>query len=587
MLPTVAEVLALQAVRRGQPRVVAGAHRLDTPVRWVHAIEFADAARLLRGGELVLATGIVLPDEGALLDAYVADLAAVGVAALAVELGRRYTGGLPAGFVAAAEAHGLPLIVFGREVPFVEITEAVHARIIDDQLDQLRASARLHEVFTDLAVAGAGPGEILRQAALLAGRPVILTDLSHHVLACEPAGADPAALLDGFEARSRAMVLAERTGFDEPSGWLISVAGARGEDWGRVILVCGGPPAPGDLVLIERTATALALARLLTRQHESLERQAHTSLIGAIVAGTHADLDEAAARARALGVQTTGRQLVTMVVGFRQGGRGLPAHARVLEVADALADACRRERVPALVGSLGEAGVGALLSADRGADPDAVLTAVCAAARQRLPGGDAVIGAGSTARSLAEARRSLLEAQQVADAAAASPPAARGRVSPGGRPPRNPPMASGPVPPSPGRDRPYYRLADLRLRGLLHLLGDDARLATFVERELGPLIAHDQAHGTGLTKVLGAYLAEGGNKAAAAGRAHLARPTFYERLRLIERILGVSLDSAESRTSLHVALLAFLSVSAWRAGSAPGAARPGRAAAAPGSPPSG
>ena len=284
---------------------------------------------------------------------------------------------------------------------------------------------------------------------------------------------------------------------------------------------------------MERTATTLALARLLTRQHESLERQAHTTLIGAIVAGTYADPDEAAARARALGVQVTGRLLLTLVAAFRQGSRGLPAHARVLEVADALADACRRERVPALVGSLGEAGVGALLSADRGADPDAVLASVCAAARQRLPGGGAVIGAGSAPGSLAEARRSLLEAQQVADATAASPSA--------------------------GQGRPYYRLADLRLRGLLHLLGDDARLATFVDRELGPLIAHDQAHGTGLTKVLGAYLAEGGNKAAAAGRAHLARPTFYERLRLIERILGVSLDSAESRTSLHVALLAVLS----------------------------
>jgi purine catabolism regulator len=39
-----------------------------------------------------------------------------------------------------------------------------------------------------------------------------------------------------------------------------------------------------------------------------------------------------------------------------------------------------------------------------------------------------------------------------------------------------------------------------------------------VEREIGPLLAHDQAHGTKLTTVLGAYLAEGGNKAAAAGR---------------------------------------------------------------------
>ncbi len=108
-----------------------------------------------------------------------------------------------------------------------------------------------------------------------------------------------------------------------------------------------------------------------------------------------------------------------------------------------------------------------------------------------------------------------------------------------------------------------------------------------MDRELGPLLAHDKAQGTGLAKVLAAYLAEGGNKAAAAGRAHLARPTFYGELKAIERILGVSLESAESRTSLHVALLASPSVSAWRAGSDPGAAKPGPAAAAPGSPPQG
>jgi purine catabolism regulator len=52
------------------------------------------------------------------------------------------------------------------------------------------------------------------------------------------------------------------------------------------------------------------------------------------------------------------------------------------------------------------------------------------------------------------------------------------------------------------------------------------------------------------------YLEAGGNKAAAAGRAHLARPTFYQRLQVIEQVLGVTLDSPESRASLHVALLA-------------------------------
>ncbi|HEY5985502.1 MAG TPA: PucR family transcriptional regulator ligand-binding domain-containing protein, partial [Streptosporangiaceae bacterium] len=345
-------VLTLDAVRRGQPRVVAGADRLDTPVRWVHAIELADAARLLRGGELVLTTGIALPEEEALLDTYVGELAGVGISALAVELGRRYTDGLPAGFVAAAGSRGLPLIVFEREVPFVGITEAVHSLIIDDHLEQLRASARLHEVFTDLAVAGAGPAEILRQAALLAGRPVILADLSHHVLACEPAGADPARLLGGFEARSRAVATSARTTFDEPSGWLVTMVGARGEDWGRFILVCQTPPNPADTVLVERTATTLALARLLTRQHESLERQAHATLISAILAQAFTDPDEAEVRARALGVPVTGRQLITVVIRSRQAGRGLLAQARMLELAEAMAAACRNERVPSLVGSL-------------------------------------------------------------------------------------------------------------------------------------------------------------------------------------------------------------------------------------------
>ncbi len=59
-----------------------------------------------------------------------------------------------------------------------------------------------------------------------------------------------------------------------------------------------------------------------------------------------------------------------------------------------------------------------------------------------------------------------------------------------------------------------------------------------------------------LLPALTAYLEEGGNKAAAAKRAHLARPTMYERLRQIEDVLGVDLEPAESRLSLHVALLA-------------------------------
>src|SRR5690242_17082437 len=110
----------MDAVRAGEPRVVAGEESLGRLVRWVHAI--------------------ALPNDGSLLATYVSELVSVGVSALGVELGRKYTGGLPERFTAAAGEGGLPLIVFEREVPFVAITEAVHARIVDDQHDQLRAS---------------------------------------------------------------------------------------------------------------------------------------------------------------------------------------------------------------------------------------------------------------------------------------------------------------------------------------------------------------------------------------------------------------------------------------------------------------
>ena len=547
MLPTVSDLLGLDVIRRGSPQVVAGSDGLGARVRWVHVLELADAAHLLQGGELVLTTGVALPAEPALLARYAADLAAAGgtgVSALAVELGRRYVGALPAALVRAAADSGLTLIAFEREVPFVEITEAVHARIIDAQLEELRASERLHEVFTELSVSGASPDEIVRQAAILAGRPVILADLSHRVLACEPGSADPARLLAGFARRSRALVSPPgRTAYDQASGWLFTPVGARGEDWGRVILVCDAPPGGTDTVLIERAATTLALGRLLTRHAESLDRQAHRTLITGIISQAHADPAEAAVRSRALGVPVDGRQLIAMVLRLRDpaghsGPLGVSAHARVLDIADAAAAACRAERVPSLVGTLDDARAGAMLSLSPRADADRVLHGLTARIAERGGGpgsgwGDLVIGVGAAAGSIRDVRRSFLEASQVADVAAERP---------GERFPGSP-------------DRPaFYRLADLRLRGLLHLLRDDPRMQTFVERELGPLLAAEPD--TSLLDVLAAYLAAGGNKAEAAKRAHLARPTFYERLRRIERLLGTDLDSAESRTSLHVAMLA-------------------------------
>jgi purine catabolism regulator len=127
-----------------------------------------------------------------------------------------------------------------------------------------------------------------------------------------------------------------------------------------------------------------------------------------------------------------------------------------------------------------------------------------------------------------EARRSLTEARQVAYAARHD-----------------------------RRDVPVFRPPHVGLVGLLQLLREEPRLQTFVERELGPLLAYDAEHPREhMLGVLRAYLDGGRNKSAAAAAAHLSRPAFYERLARIGRILDTDHDAVEVCLSLHVALLA-------------------------------
>ena len=55
---TLADVLELPVVRRALPEVIGGADALDRELRWAHVIEMADPSDLLKGGELVLTTGM-------------------------------------------------------------------------------------------------------------------------------------------------------------------------------------------------------------------------------------------------------------------------------------------------------------------------------------------------------------------------------------------------------------------------------------------------------------------------------------------------------------------------------------------------
>jgi purine catabolism regulator len=502
--PTVREILAMPEVRRGHPEVVAGRAGLDRAVSWVHVLELSDVAGLLHGGELVLLTGVALPDSNDGLRGWVDELAAAGVCGAVVQLGERWSK-LPPALVRAADAAGLVLVVLHTVVPFVDITRSALTSILGSTHAELQHAARVHELFHRMALEGRSDAEVLSAAGWLCGTSVVLENRNHHVLAFQTiAGEDSEAVLRDWERRSR------RDGAGE--GWIHADVRARGQVWGRLVALIGPgvEPTRRQLLAVERGAENIALRRVIEGDGALFELEARAELLGSLTRGIYRYEAEGRMRAEAAGFPLAGRTVLGVAIEA--------LNAPVEEVRLALARAAEAARLDLLMG-LDGAG---LVSLPAGREPDAVLGALAERLGREL--GPVVIGVGEPIATLRAIHGSLLDARGAAHAEAAH-----------------------------GGARPVVRLSDVGARGLLAQLHGDPRLQSFVERELGPLLAGARA---GELAALRAYFAAGQNKSAAAHRERVSRPAFYARLRRAADRLDGDLDDAETCLSLQLALLA-------------------------------
>lgn len=520
MAVTVADVVGMPVLRRSGARVVAGHAGLGRDVRWAHAAELVDIASLLREGDLLLSTGIAMPDTADELRAFATSLQDIRAAGVVVELGRRWQE-LPPALVAGCDELGLPLVAVSREVGFAAVTQAIGERILAEQLAELRRAQRVHETFTSLSIAEAGPEAILEAVQRLSGAAVVIEGEQHQVLDYRSGPDDIGGVLADWSTRSAAVRLEGRTTWDEDNGWLVTRVGRRERGWGRLVVHLATPPSEGMIAMAERAAAALALHRLHDRQRDSAVRRTHHELIVGLLADPN-DPD-LLRRSELAGMPSAGRTLVGLslrpLVERPTGSTGRTG--RVDEVIAATVHAAQEARVPALVCDV-EGDVRALLSLPPTADVNRVVDdlAVHVCRRHR-----AVVGAGRPALRAADIDRTLREAQHVVESVRTADA------------------------------RPVHRLEDVHLRGLLALLASDDRVRLFSERELEPLRRHDTEHDAQLLEAVRALLLHPTSKSAAAGSIHLSRPVFYDRLARAEHVLGRDLDDPDVRSSLHVALL--------------------------------
>ena len=512
---TIADILELPSIRGGEPEVVCTGP-MDQPVRWVHVSDLADLSGLLTGGELVLTTGQALADP-ARRDAYLPGLAAAGATGVVVELGL-YIDALPESVRAIGTALSLPVIVLHRPVRFIDVTEEVHRSIVADQYAEVAYGQRVHEAFTALSMRRASVEQIVSATAEMIGTPVVLEDLNRQVLAFDGWGVPAAVLLADWERRSR--LAAGDT-------WTACPVGPYREEWGRLI----APQVADDaraVMTLERAAQALALHRMVEQNRSSLELRAQSGLVDDLRHGRITDEAEATARAYALGLRPA-LTYVPMAVRLREsaGADQVAVAQRRVRTLDAIMHTVRAAGHTGLAATRDDGQVDLVLAPQR----TSTLDEVCSAIRQsvvRLDGvGDCTIGVGPESSRLVDAVGGLREAGHVAEVAMSMPL----------------------------RALPFHRASDVRLRGLLSLIRTDPRVQAFAETELAGLLAHRAKHGDEAFDLLRRFLDAGGNKAELARTLHMSRPTLYSRLDALQRIVGLDLDDAESRTSLHVAML--------------------------------
>ncbi|MEU3095852.1 PucR family transcriptional regulator [Streptomyces sp. NPDC006967] len=502
---SVRQVLALDRVLAGEPEVVAGAGRLDRPVRWVHVAEAADVGVMLSGGEMVLTTGVLLAGDEDKQTEYVRSMHRAEASAVVLGLGRAFPAP-PEAMRRAAERCQLPLVVLHRPFPFAQLTEEVQSRLVRSKFAAVSLSEAVRTELTALITTGAPLQRLLDEVARHSACPVVVANLAHRVLGT--AGERPAVddVLRDWER------VARQAGGSEGGGWIRAELGGRGERWGRIVL-CGyrGDTATGRL-LADRAAEALVLHRMLGGEACSWEEQSAqsllTDLVGGVVPARHL-----LPRARAAGLPVNRRTFVPLVVRGRDAAR-LDRVLRLLGL-------------PGLVAGLAGTATAVLLSLARDQDAEALTAHFAARLRAESGSAPAVVAAAGARTSFDDVPAGLREARHVADAVADS-------------------AAALDLP-------PVVRLRDVHLRGLVRLLRDDPQVQSFAERELDGLLCDPDED---LLSVLRTYLATGRNKSRTAQLHHVSRPALYRRLEAIQARLGVDLDDFEQAASVHIALLA-------------------------------
>ncbi|MFG2832069.1 PucR family transcriptional regulator [Streptomyces sp. NPDC048434] len=524
--------------------VLAGEERLDVPVRWAHASELIDPVPYMEGGELLLITALKLDAEDAeATRRYVRRVAEAGVVGLGFAVGVNYEG-VPQALVEAAREQGLPLLGVPRRTPFIAISKAVSAAVAADQYRAVTAGFEAQRELTRAALSAEGPAELLARLAAHLDGWAALYDASGAVVAAAPdwAARRAARLADDVgRLRERpapaSSVVSDTDGDDRVE---LQSLGTGRRARGVLAVGTGAPLGTAERYAVHSAVALLTLTTERSRALQDAEQRLGAAVLKMLLAGEPDHARAVAGRLYGGLLDAPFRMVVAESVAAEEQASAVSAGAGAPGGLDGLADVMdsAAARTGEAVLAVPDGGRLIVLVADGGAAADA-----CAAFAAEA---EARAGAQPRARGRAgRAETDHGEGVAVGLSAPTGPMAAANAYR----------QAEQALSVARRRGRALVEHEDVAAGSVLPLLADDA-VRAFADGLLRALREHD-ARGRGdLVASLRAWLARHGQWDAAAADLGVHRHTLRYRMRRVEEILGRSLDDADVRMELWLALKA-------------------------------
>jgi hypothetical protein len=220
--------------------LLSGEEAAQAHVRWVHSTELLDPTPWLRGGELLLTTGLQLQGAKAQRD-LVARLAEHEIAGLGFGTGFAHKR-LPPALADEAQKRSFPLFEVPYELPFIAITERVFAQLLDERYEMLQRGMA-GDVLAEALTGRLYPEEL--QARL---RPFGIGERAAVLAFALPDPSTAAPLVERMLARGD--VQGAGVGGESPAGSLVAIRA------GLLCAVIDGDSPAGRTQREERSPTA-------------------------------------------------------------------------------------------------------------------------------------------------------------------------------------------------------------------------------------------------------------------------------------------------------------------------------------------